>query len=444
MRLVDRLNHALEPHLPEQRLFLRSARGTRFVRFRPVTMAAILAGAGIGLAWSIFATAVFFMDVIGDGNVREQKMLEQTLYEERLNKLAADRDQRSAEAESAIRRFYTALDKVSDMQTELLASEERQRELETAIDVLQGKLRNALRDREAATKRADALAAELGRLTGSVRTTAGELDELRATTDYLAGVLTETAEARDAAVRAALDAEGREKDVRRRLLLAQERSERVFARLEDAIAVSVEPLEKVFRKVGLDPDRLIASVRAGYSGQGGPLTPIAMSTKGEPEDEMARRANAILDRLDEINLYRIAAERIPLDTPLRSSYRITSRFGMRNDPKGAGRRMHEGVDMAGSRGTPILAPADGVVTFAGTMRGYGLHVRIRHADGFETRYGHLSRIRVKKGQKVSRGDRIGDMGNTGRSTGTHLHYEVRRNGKPQDPMTFIRAGHDVF
>ncbi|RMH42359.1 MAG: M23 family metallopeptidase, partial [Alphaproteobacteria bacterium] len=60
------------------------------------------------------------------------------------------------------------------------------------------------------------------------------------------------------------------------------------------------------------------------------------------------------------------------------------------------------------------------------------------------RYGHLSRIRVKKGQKVSRGDRIGDMGNTGRSTGTHLHYEVRRNGKPQDPMTFIRAGHDVF
>ncbi|RMH48699.1 MAG: M23 family peptidase, partial [Alphaproteobacteria bacterium] len=280
MRFLDRLNHALEPHLPEQRLFLRSARGTRFVRFRPVTLATITLGAGVGLAWSIFATAVFFMDLIGDGNAREQAMLEQSLYEQRLNQLAADRDQRSAEAESAIRRFYTALDKVSDMQTELLSSEERRRELETAIDVLQGKLRDALRDREAATKRADALAAELGRLTGSVRTTAGELDELRATTDYLATVLTETAAERDDAVLAALDAEDRAQDVRRRLLLAQERSERVFARLEDAIAVSVEPLEKVFRKVGLDPDRLIATVRAGYSGQGGPLTPIAMSTKG--------------------------------------------------------------------------------------------------------------------------------------------------------------------
>jgi len=99
---------------------------------------------------------------------------------------------------------------------------------------------------------------------------------------------------------------------------------------------------------------------------------------------------------------------------------------------------------AGPTGTPILSTGDGTVVFAGRQRGYGLMVEVRHPFGMTTRYAHLSRIRVGEGERVSRGDRIGDMGNTGRSTGTHLHYEVRRNGDPVNPMTFITAGRDVF
>jgi len=85
-----------------------------------------------------------------------------------------------------------------------------------------------------------------------------------------------------------------------------------------------------------------------------------------------------------------------------------------------------------------------VVSFAGRQSGYGLIVVIDHAAGFETRYAHLSRIRVTEGQRVSRGDRIGDMGSTGRSTGPHLHYEVRTGDTPQNPMNYITAGRDVF
>jgi murein DD-endopeptidase MepM/ murein hydrolase activator NlpD len=106
--------------------------------------------------------------------------------------------------------------------------------------------------------------------------------------------------------------------------------------------------------------------------------------------------------------------------------------------------MHAGVDLAAPRGTPIFATADGVVVAAGPESGYGNVVRVQHEFGIETVYAHQSKIRVKVGQQVSRGVQIGDMGSTGRSTGSHLHYEVRVNGQPVNPMTYLEAAKDVF
>jgi murein DD-endopeptidase MepM/ murein hydrolase activator NlpD len=106
--------------------------------------------------------------------------------------------------------------------------------------------------------------------------------------------------------------------------------------------------------------------------------------------------------------------------------------------------MHEGTDFAAAYGTPIYATADGVISYADWDSGYGRLIKIKHDFGIETRYAHLSQIRVEVGQRVSRGDRIGDMGNSGRSTGTHLHYEVRFGAKAVNPMTFIKAARDVF
>ena len=217
-----------------------------------------------------------------------------------------------------------------------------------------------------------------------------------------------------------------------------ERNAEIFDRLDDAMTVSLEPLEKMFRKAGLDPDRLLESVRRGASGQGGPLTPLSVSTRGAAPSIEERRAGRILDRLDEINTYRLAADKVPLAMPVKKSFRFTSGYGMRWG------RMHKGADFAADRGTPIHATANGVVTHAGWLSGYGQLVKIEHEFGTETRYAHMSRIRVKEGQRVSRGDRIGDMGNTGRSTGTHLHYEVRVDGKAINPMRYIKAARDVF
>ena len=142
--------------------------------------------------------------------------------------------------------------------------------------------------------------------------------------------------------------------------------------------------------------------------------------------------------LDRMNLMRIAVEKIPYAMPLTSSYRFTSPFGRRWG------RLHAGVDLAAPTGTPIYATADGVVIDAGRESGYGNVVRIQHEFGFETVYAHQSKIRVKVGQQVSRGVQIGAMGSTGRSTGSHLHYEVRVNGQPVNPMTYLEAAKDVF
>jgi murein DD-endopeptidase MepM/ murein hydrolase activator NlpD len=140
----------------------------------------------------------------------------------------------------------------------------------------------------------------------------------------------------------------------------------------------------------------------------------------------------------------MAAYRVPLGMPLKTKFRMTSGYGNRRDPINGSSRQHEGQDFAGDYGSPIYAPADGTVIHAGWENGYGRLIKIQHAYGIETRYGHLSQIRVDVGQKVSRGDRIGDMGNSGRSTGTHLHYEVRLSGSAVNPMTFIRAANNVF
>lgn len=418
-------------------MFLRSDTDTRFIRLRPATQLIAAAGACAIVAWAIIATSVLVMDSIGAGNFREQARRDLQTYEARLNALAAERDRRAEEALAAQQRFASALAQISAMQSELLRSETRRRELETGIEVIQATLRRTMTEREAAIENADRLAAALETGDGALPEAEGN-GSGDATMAFLSAALADAARERDQTLADAEDALRKADEMAYELRLVNERNAEIFSQLEDAMTISVEPLERMFRNAGLDPDRLISTVRRGYSGQGGPLMPISFSTRGEAPSPEAERANRIMTRLDELNLYRLAAEKVPLALPVKSAFRFTSGFGSRWG------RLHAGTDFAAAHGTPIYATADGVVSHAGWLSGYGQLIKIEHAFGIETRFAHLSRIRVRKGQRVSRGERIGDMGNTGRSTGTHLHYEVRVDGKPINPMTYIKAARDVF
>ena len=405
------------------------------MRLSPATQVAALVGGASFVAWAVFATAILLMDTISSVSLREQTAREQRLYAARMNMLSEQRDKHAVEALQAQERFTAALDRISVMQSEYLVSENRRRELETGIEAVQSTLRRAVKERDAAREEVESLTARLG---GAKLDSEGVPEDIQVTLDFLTSALHAAAEERDkmADVASEAEAEVSEMELERRLI--EERNDRIFAQLEDAVSLSMEPLDKMFRAVGLSPSAIIETIRRGYSGQGGPLTPLSFSTKGQEPDGDSQRANSILEKMDRMNLYRLAVEKTPFMMPLKSSFRFTSGFGPRWG------RMHIGADFAAAHGTPIYATADGVVTYSGWLAGYGRLVKVQHEFGMETRYAHLSRSRVKVGQRVSRGERIGDMGNTGRSTGTHLHYEVRVRGKPADPMTYIKAARDVF
>jgi len=144
-------------------------------------------------------------------------------------------------------------------------------------------------------------------------------------------------------------------------------------------------------------------------------------------------------KINELDQFLLDKESFLKSTPTLMPARghLTSGYGPRMSPYAGRIKMHEGIDIGASVGTHIVAPADGIITFSGAKPGFGNFVQIDHGYGVETIYGHAASLTVKKGQRIGRGDKIATVGNTGYSTGPHLHYEVRVNGTPVDPLYYM-------
>jgi murein DD-endopeptidase MepM/ murein hydrolase activator NlpD len=197
-----------------------------------------------------------------------------------------------------------------------------------------------------------------------------------------------------------------------------------------------EKAEAAIRHFGLDPSTLAAEAKTGM---GGPFIPFF----GKKEERSDPRFTKMFNALEQMNAMEAALAGIPTSMPA-SVMLMSSGFGYRHDPFTGGGAMHSGLDFKGPVGTAILAAADGIVTAQGWQGGYGNCIEITHANGLVTRYAHLSGYTVSLGQKVMRGVQIGRMGSTGRSTGSHLHFEVRLNGRAINPLKFLEANPDVL
>ncbi|MCW5700461.1 MAG: M23 family metallopeptidase, partial [Rhodospirillales bacterium] len=206
--------------------------------------------------------------------------------------------------------------------------------------------------------------------------------------------------------------------------------------------LQVSALERAIKRTGLDVDALLGAEDDGRSGKGGPF--VAEGSRGHAGNDRTDVAYARLDaKLTRWEALQTLIRRVPLVPPL-DTYAINSRFGRRIDPVNGRYAFHEGVDLDASRKSPVFATAAGTVVYAARKGNYGLFVEINHESGLRSGYAHLDEIMVKVGQTVRLGDEIGLLGNTGRSTGAHLHYEVKYRGEPMDPMDFIRAGRGIF
>jgi murein DD-endopeptidase MepM/ murein hydrolase activator NlpD len=191
--------------------------------------------------------------------------------------------------------------------------------------------------------------------------------------------------------------------------------------------------------LGLAPER--------FGGMGGPFEPIDGSASDSDEEagnavsseQADAQFRALFQTWKKLDMIEQTVISIPSMQPV-EKVAFTSQFGVRADPFRGTAAMHAGVDIPGAIGTPIYATADGVVSHAGRQGGYGNLVQLNHGRGIETRYGHLSKILVADNTRVHRGQIIGLMGSTGRSTGSHLHYEVRIDGRAVNPIPFLQTG----
>lgn len=221
-----------------------------------------------------------------------------------------------------------------------------------------------------------------------------------------------------------------------RLAELEARQIKFARRLTRAANQRTEQAEEAIRKFGLNPEKLSKNSMAAM---GGPLIPF-FNNKDEQLHPTLERLNLALQRMDALERTLIA---IPSGKPSTTGM-ISSSYGYRRDPFTGGSALHSGIDFKGPRGLPILAAAGGKVTHAGWKSGYGKTVEITHGNGLMTRYAHLSKIGVTAGQKIEQGIQLGAMGSTGRSTGTHLHFEVRLNGRAINPRPFLEANSDVL
>ncbi len=215
---------------------------------------------------------------------------------------------------------------------------------------------------------------------------------------------------------------------------------RKVAAVGSAARASTEKLRKVIASTGLSPSSMKLPAASKASASGGPFVPYKFDPNGPPFEQAVHQLQKYVL---EAHRLRTLARHVPLRRPIGTSAEVSSTFGRRVDPFNGRIASHTGMDFRAASGTAVYATASGVVVKASHQGGYGNMVEVEHGNGITSRYAHLSSISVSVGQHVNPGARVGRVGSTGRSTGPHLHYEVRLSDSAVNPVRFLRAGEKI-
>tara|TARA_R110000787_G_scaffold239367_4_gene345550 strand:- start:36907 stop:38232 length:1326 start_codon:yes stop_codon:yes gene_type:complete len=426
-----RLKNLINRAFPERQIHLRTRARIRFFRIPQWFQVATVSGLIISTGWVSFSTFSYIEhdEIVGakDTQIADARRA----YDNLLSEVSAYQ-----------RRFTELTRDLEDNHNLMLSLVERNATLQRSLTTVEKRLRYTESDRKDVADARESLRNKLSSLEDEMRALSGKnfslRDNLMSVETDLQKVIRERDEARSKGGHLSTQVAALED----RLNSLQTAQDVAVEKMTERTMAYIGSLEKVVEITGIGVDKLLASSDGVESqdAQGGPFIPV----KPDEAGGMLMQKLARLDtRLGQWETLQAVMARLPLAAPL-NTYYVTSSFGKRRDPVNKRWSAHYGTDFGGPMRSAIYAPAPGIVKQAGTKGRYGRFIEIDHGSGIITRYGHLNRISVKRGDKVEFRQEIGKLGSSGRSTGPHLHYEIVFNGKPQDPMRFIKAGRHVF
>ncbi|MGE5768259.1 MAG: peptidoglycan DD-metalloendopeptidase family protein [Bacteroidota bacterium] len=334
-------------------------------------------------------------------------------------------------------------DQLQQVEDALTRVREEKRQLEVTVADLRGEID---RSREQLT----AAASIEADLKGEVSALSGQLLAADARHDGLEREVAGLQESLDTAMRRGEVLTGDREDLRlevaelrQRMVDMRDAQHNIVQRLRDRTELSVDTIERTVAMTGLKLDELLASIGDGGLSQGGPFVAGDYTGDFDGDAELEISLSLLDLRLSRWSALQRVMRTLPLSVPL-EQYQLSSGFGARTDPLNGRKAVHRGLDFRAAMESPIFATAPGKVTYAGWSGPFGRLIEIDHGHGIRTRYAHLKKILVKTGQTVANREKIGLVGSSGRSTGPHLHYEVRYKGVPLNPQKFLTAGKHVF
>lgn len=333
--------------------------------------------------------------------------------------------------------------KLTVFEADLKAIAARHQQLTDTIAELKDDLRLAGRERREILADKEALSAALRRTDremSSVRNQQADRDERIRFLQQMVASLTQD---RNELVQSRSKLTAQIGKLEERLIAYQSSQQSAVESLAERTRNNVDEVVKTVVMTGLEVDTLLSRAGKMMPGVGGPFVDLRKVPDLNAAETALLTVASLDDAMDRWERLQFVLRTLPLAPPL-DRFLLSSDFGERRDPFNSRPAMHEGVDLSNEMGAPVMAPAPGKVVFAGWKGDYGRVIEIDHGLGIRTRYAHLKSIDVKVGDEVAYRQKIGALGSSGRSSGPHLHYEVRVDDKPYDPMNFLEAGRYVF
>ncbi len=458
-RGLSRAQKALQRFFPERQLIVRSGERMRTLRLS-TNRQAVLAGIVVVLgSWTLLSSSLVMSHSerisaknteIKDARVGYEQLLAQvSIYKERVVDLTKDLETNynhslaMLEKESELLGAKASAESKDVKKTGLVAKLKTKAKEATGgltensdIDLVMSK---AKLERAHAEERRKDLMSELHELEESMVDVVGHHQR----TPFIAAdglELRQVALERDLAVKDRTALTQRVTTLESQIREMESNDLLLYHRFSEIAETKISDIESSLGVTGLDVDLMLRQSK-GRGGAGGPFIPVNPTPdNAAPLAESLDGLNARMDRLTQLENLLV---RLPINAPVKN-FEMSSGFGVRNDPFTGGFAQHLGLDLTAEYKSSILSSGEGKVVYAGWDGSYGRMVEVDHGMGLVTRYGHMNRILVKEGDPVVRGTVLGQLGCSGRCSGPHVHFEVLVNGKPVNPLKFLKAGSDVF